>query len=237
MAVILALIFMGAVPQERTLAGVQILRKLDFRSSIREGLSFVFRHPIIFPSMLLDFFATFFSTAAALLPIFAKDILSVGPVGYGWLVAAPSVGAGLVAIILAFRRALGRQGTLLFIAVASYGLATVLFGLSRVFWLTYLALAFTGGTDMLSMVIRNTIRQLQTPDNLRGRMTSINQIFFAGGPELGELEAGLVAQWLGPIFAVVSGGIGCLLAVGVIAARSPQLRRYRGDEPIIAGQS
>jgi MFS family permease len=109
------------------------------------------------------------------------------------------------------------------------------FGLSRVFWLTFVALALTGATDSISMIIRNTIRQILTPDILRGRMTSVNQMFFRGGPLFGEVEAGIVAQWFGAPFAVVSGGIACLLSVGFIAARYPQLRAYNGDEPIVAG--
>jgi MFS family permease len=233
LAVLIALIRMGPVEQKPMEAGSSDGRRLV--KSVGEGLRFVASQPIILSSMLLDFFATFFSSAMYLLPIFATQILDVGVVGYGWLVAAPAIGAGLAALLLAFVRSLRRQGPLLLICVAGFGIATLTFGLSRVFWLTFVALALTGATDSISMIIRNTIRQILTPDILRGRMTSVNQMFFRGGPLFGEVEAGIVAQWFGAPFAVVSGGIACLLSVGFIAARYPQLRAYNGDEPIVAG--
>jgi MFS family permease len=235
LAVITALIRMGPVAQEPMDAESVDRRRL--LESVRDGLRFVIRQPIILSSMLLDFFATFFSSATYLLPIFATQILGVGVVGYGWLVAAPSIGAGLAAILLAFYRSIRRQGPILLICVAGFGIATMIFGLSRTFWLTFVALALAGVTDSISVIIRNTIRQILTPDNMRGRMTSVNQMFFRGGPLFGEVEAGVVAQWLGAPFAVVSGGIACLLSVGFIAARFPQLRAYNGDEPIVAGRT
>jgi MFS family permease len=248
LAVIVALILMGPVPQERknifrkSIGSQSIsshLSKSDsdtLMTAVKQGLNFVLHEPIILSSMLLDFFATFFSSATFLLPIFAKDILAAGVKGYGWLVAAPSFGAGFIALVLSFRKTIQRQGPVLLTAVAGFGLATIVFGLSRSFWLTFFALAMTGVTDCVSAIIRNTIRQIQTPDHLRGRMTSVNQIFFMGGPQLGELEAGLVGQWLGVPFAVVSGGIGCLLALAWITIRFPQLRRYQGNETIVAGR-
>ena len=119
-----------------------------------------------------------------------------------------------------------RRGPVLLWAVAGYGLATAVFGLSRWFWLTFCCLAKTGATDTNSMIIRNIVRQLETPDRLRGRMIGVNMVFFQGGPQLGELEAGFVANWLGPIFSVVSGGVGCLIATGWVAATTPALRHY-----------
>ena len=198
----------------------------------REGLSFVFRTPLIRSTMLLDFFATFFASATALLPIYAQDILHVGARGYGLLSAAPSVGAMLagMAMVPLIDHIERRGGTLLY-AIVGYGLATVVFGLSHSFGITFLCLALTGATDTVSMVIRNIVRQLQTPDEMRGRMTSINMIFFMGGPQLGELEAGLVAQAWGAPFSVVSGGIGCILAVAWVAWRTPALRHYRREAP------
>ena len=124
-----------------------------------------------------------------------------------------------------------RRGPTLLWAVGGYGLATVVFGLSRSFWLTFLCLALTGATDTVSMIIRNIVRQLETPDRLRGRMTGVNMVFFMGGPQLGELEAGAVANWLGAPFSVISGGIGCLIAVAWVAAATPALRRYRREPP------
>lgn len=199
--------------------------------AVREGLRFVFGHPIIRPLMLLDFFATFFSSAVVLLPVFAIDILQVGAQGYGWLYAAVSVGSMVTAAALSMRRRLSNQGQLLLWAVAIYGLATIMFGLSRSFMLSFLALALTGAADTLSTILRHTIRNLQTPDRMRGRMTSMNMIFFRGGPELGELEAGVLASAFGAPFAVVSGGLGCLLALFVISWKSPMLRQLQEGEP------
>jgi MFS family permease len=199
-----------------------------------EGLRFVFRAPLIRSAMLLDFFATFFSSATALLPIFAQDVLQVGARGYGWLYAAPAAGALLTSGIMI--RAVDRieqRGLVLVGAVLFYGLATVVFGLSTTFWLTFACLALTGAADTVSMVFRNLIRQLETPDYLRGRMIGVNMVFFMGGPQLGELEAGLVANWLGPVVSVVSGGIGCILSTIWVAARTPALRAYSRTPPIM----
>ncbi len=194
----------------------------------REGLSFVFRNPMIRSSMLLDFFATFFSSATALLPIFAQDVLHVGARGYGWLYAAPAVGATIGSIaMIRFADAIEQRGKLLVLAVFAYGLTTVVFGFSTTFWLTFACLAFSGLADSMSMVVRNLIRQLETPDSLRGRMTGINMVFFQGGPQLGELEAGLVANWRGAPFSVITGGIGCLIATGLIVTATPALWKYR----------
>jgi MFS family permease len=193
-----------------------------------EGLRFVFRSPLIRSTMLLDFFATFFSSATALLPIFAQDVLNVGARGYGWLYAAPAVGAmAMSALMVSLADRIERRGPTLLWAVTGYGLATVVFGLSRTFWLTFACLALTGATDTVSMVIRNIIRQLETPDRLRGRMTGINMVFFQGGPQLGELEAGAVANWLGAPISVITGGLGCLIATTWVAVTTPALRRYR----------
>jgi MFS family permease len=195
-----------------------------------EGLRFVFRAPLIRSTMLLDFFATFFSSATALLPIFAQDILRVGAKGYGWLYAAPAAGALLTsAVMVPMTDRIERRGPTLLWAVAGYGLATAVFGISRSFWLTFACLALTGATDTVSMVIRNIVRQLETPDRLRGRMTGVNMVFFMGGPQLGELEAGAVANWLGAPFSVISGGIGCLIAVAWVASSTPMLRHYRRE--------
>jgi MFS family permease len=152
----------------------------------------------------------------------------VGAQGYGWLYAAPAVGALITsAALVPWADRIERRGQTLLWAVAGYGLATVVFGLSRSFWLTFACLALTGATDTVSMVIRNVIRQLETPDRLRGRMTGVSMVFFMGGPQLGELEAGSVANWFGAPFSVISGGIGCLIATGWVASTTPRLRRYR----------
>ncbi len=196
--------------------------------SAKEGMRFVFAHPIIRSTMLLDFIATFFASATALLPIFAADILHVGAEGYGLLFSAAAIGALGMGVFLSLLHRIPRQGPVLLAAVGLFGLATVVFGLSRSFWITFAALAVTGATDMISMVVRNTARQLQTPDSLRGRMVSLNMIFFQGGPQLGELEAGLVAGALGAPASVVLGGLGSIAATAWIAAATPELRNYNG---------
>lgn len=221
--VIAAILMMRDVPAR----SVDNIADFSVRA-VRDGFGFVFSSPIIRSTMLLDFFATFFSSATALLPIFAQDILRVGARGYGWLYAAPSVGAVLMSIVMVRSiERIERRGVVLLWAVCAYGAATIVFGLSQSFLLTFFCLAVTGAADTVSMVLRNVVRQLGTPDHLRGRMTGINMVFFQGGPQLGELEAGVVAQWIGPRGSVVTGGIGCLIATAWIAARTPALRKYR----------
>ena len=224
--VIVALLMMRDVPAHPpSAAGSR--DDVSWRAAM-EGLQFVFRSPLIRSTMLLDFFATFFSSATALLPIFAQDVLMVGAKGYGWLYAAPAVGAMVTsAALIPLIDRVERRGATLLWAIGGYGLATVVFGISRSFWLTFVCLMLTGATDTVSMVIRNVIRQMETPDRLRGRMMGVNMVFFQGGPQLGELEAGAVANWLGAPFSVVSGGIGCLIATGWVSAATPALRRYR----------
>ncbi|MEQ1759876.1 MAG: MFS transporter [Vicinamibacterales bacterium] len=224
-AVIVALLMMREVPDGPAASGGR--DSVSWTAAL-EGLRFVFRSPLIRSTMLLDFFATFFSSASALLPIFAQDILNLGPRGYGWLYAAPAVGATVMSTAMVFLTdRIRRRGPTLIWAVLGYGVATIGFGLSHTFWLSFLCLALTGVTDTVSMIIRNIVRQLETPDRLRGRMAGINMVFFAGGPQLGEVEAGLVANWFGAPFSVITGGIGCLLTTGGIAAVTPELRSYR----------
>lgn len=224
--VVVALVMMRDVPEtDRTSTHARDEISI---AAMRDGLRFVFRSPMIRSTMLLDFFATFFSSAMALLPIFAQDILHVGAQGYGWLYSASAVGAvaGSMAMVPLAHR-IERRGPTLIWAVVGYGIATVVFGLSRSFWLTFACLAWAGASDAVSMVIRNLVRQLETPDALRGRTIGINMVFFMGGPQLGELEAGLVANWLGAPFSVLSGGVACLIATAAIVWWTPQLRHYR----------
>jgi MFS family permease len=227
--VVVALLMMRGVPA-RVPREDGTSDDVSLRSAI-EGLRFVFRSPLIRSTMLLDFFATFFSSATALLPIFAQDILNVGASGYGWLYAAPAAGALVTsALMVPLTDRIRQRGPTLLWAVAGYGVATVVFGLSRSFWLTFVCLGLTGATDTVSMVIRNIVRQLETPDRLRGRMTGVNMVFFMGGPQLGELEAGAVANWLGATVSVVSGGLGCLVATAWVSATTPALRQYKAGE-------
>ena len=191
-----------------------------------DGLRFTFRTPIIRGTMLLDFMAVFFASARSMLPIVAVDVLGLGAQGYGLLAAAQPVGSVLAGSLLALGREIRRQGLALLASVALYALATTLFGLSTSLALSWLLFALTGAGDTVSSVIRNTIRQMNTPDALRGRMTGVNMVFAMGGPQLGEIEAGLVAALLGAPFAIVSGGLAALALTGAIALRYPGLRRY-----------
>jgi MFS family permease len=190
-----------------------------------DGLRFIARTPIILWTMLLDFVATFFAGSMLLMPIFADRLLGVGPRGLGWLYAAQSVGAALAAAALSLAGSLRPRGPLLLSSVALYGAAIAGFGVSRWLWLSLVLLAASGAADMVSMVVRQTLRQLATPDGMRGRMTSVNMIFFMGGPQLGELEAGLVARAFGVRASVTSGGILCVVAVVAMALAVPMLRR------------
>ena len=229
-AVIIALILIGDIPQKLQ----SHARGVSF-GSIKEGIRFIIGKPIIFSSMILDFIATFFASANTLMPFVANDVLHVNVVAYGWLSAAQSVGATLAAIIISQVHQLRKQGALFLGAVFVFGLATVVFGAAASLGLAWIALAVTGAADAVSTIIRNTIRQLQTPDEMRGRMTSVNQIFFQGGPQLGELEAGAVAQVFGTPFAIISGGIGCIIGLGFILFKWPKIWNYNGDEPMLAG--
>jgi MFS family permease len=228
LAVIFALIALGNIPQQQS----EIKR--GFRaavSDIRDGVRFIRRQPLILSTMILDFIATFFSSANTLLPYFAQNVLHIGEVAYGWLASAQSIGAVCVGLIASQYSHIRRQGPLLLGAVAVFGLATIIFGISRIYALVFLALALMGAADSISTIIRNTVRQMITPDSMRGRMTSINQIFFMGGPQLGEVEAGAVAQFFGVPFAIITGGVGTILGVWLVASIWPALVRYNGDEP------
>ncbi len=195
-------------------------------SAIVEGWRFVRGTRIIWGSMLLDFFATLFSSARTLLPLVADQVLGMGAQGYGLLATADAVGSLTAGMVISLRKDIYRQGVVLLGSVAIYGVATALFGLSTNFALSYLFFAVVGASDTISTIIRQTLRQVMTPDRLRGRMTGINQVFFMGGPQLGEMEAGAVAAIFGVPFAIVSGGLATVAMTGYIAWRYPRLRRY-----------
>jgi len=225
LAVLGALVLMGQVSQNLNLAGGVNLR------SMQEGVRFITSRPLILSTMLMDFIATFFASATTMLPIVARDILHVGKSGYSWLVSAQAIGSVTAGMVVSQMNELRRQGRLFIVSVTAFGAATVCFGLSRAFPAALIALIVMGASDTISTVIRNTIRQLQTPDHIRGRMTSVNQLFFQGGPQLGEVEAGIVASLFGVPFAIVSGGIGCIVGMFLILWKWPQLVAYNGDEP------
>lgn len=191
------------------------------------GLRFVFSHRLIAATMLLDFFATFFGATGVLLPIFADQVLRVGPTELGWMYAAPSAGAVVAATLLSSVR-IPRQGMTLLAAVLAFGVCVTVVGMSRWLPLTLIALAGMGAADTISMVIRGTIRQLLTPDELRGRMVAVTMVFFAGGPQLGETNAGFIASLIGAPAAVTLGGVACILLVVGTAINVRELREYEG---------
>ena len=180
--------------------------------------------------MLTDFVATFFASANTMMPIVAKDILKVGEIGYGWLSSAQAIGSVAAGVVISQVQNLRKQGPTFLLAVVIFGATTVLFGATTDFSVAMMALILMGSADAVSTIIRNTIRQLNTPDHIRGRMTAINQIFFQGGPQLGEVESGIIASLFGVPAAIISGGIGCIVGVGIIVMKWPQLRAYDGDE-------
>jgi hypothetical protein len=202
-------------------------------ASLLAGLVFVWRTKVILGAITLDMLAVLLGGATALLPIYAKDILHVGPQGLGWLRGAPAVGALLTSFLLAHRPPLSRAGPLLLGCVAGFGVATVVFGLARSFWLSAAMLLVAGALDMVSVVIRHTLIQLRTPDAMRGRVSAVNSVFIGISNELGEFESGLVAHLFhdaqnpafGPTVSVVSGGLGTVLIVLLACGLFPEVRR------------
>lgn len=196
---------------------------------IREGVAFVWRRPVLLGAMTLDMFAVILGGAKALLPVYATDILHVGPVGYGILSGSLEVGALAMSGVMIWLPPVRQTGRVLLWSVAAFGLATVVFGLARSFPVAVAAYALVGMSDQVSVVMRQTTIQLATPDALRGRVTAVNSVFISASNQLGMVESGLVAAVTSATFAVVSGGAGCIAVVAVIAARVPALRRYRTD--------
>ncbi len=196
----------------------------DFRESLLSGLKYVLNHQLLLSALALDMFAVLFGGATALLPVFASEILQVGPQGLGWLRAAPAVGALMMSATL-IRRPISRHaGRVLLVCVAGYGLCIIGFGLSKVFGLSMVLLALSGALDSVSMVIRGAIVTLSSPDHMRGRIASVNSIFIGSSNELGAFESGVAARLLGTVSAVVFGGSMTLLVVGITARRAPKLR-------------
>lgn len=193
--------------------------------SLLAGLRFVLGTELILATITLDLFAVLLGGATALLPVYARDILRIGPTGLGWLRAAPSVGAFLTAIVLAHRPPLRRAGPALLVSVAGFGLATIVFGLSRSAPLSFAMLLLCGALDNISVVVRGTLVQVLTPDAMRGRVSAVNAIFIGSSNELGEFESGMAARYFGAAAAVVGGGVGTLLVVFGVAAIWPGVWR------------
>ncbi|MGB3147810.1 MAG: MFS transporter [Paracoccaceae bacterium] len=194
-------------------------------AQIREGMVYTWTNKIIFGAISLDLFAVLLGGATALLPAFAHDILKVGPEGFGLLRSGPAVGALLMAAILTRWPLQRHAGRRMLWAVAAFGLATVVFALSRTMWLSVAALAALGAADMISVYVRQTLVQIVTPDHMRGRVSSFSGLFISASNELGEFESGVVAHFLGPVGAAVFGGVGTIIVTGIWAGLFPQLRR------------
>jgi MFS family permease len=192
---------------------------------IKEGLGYVWREKIVFGAISLDLFAVLLGGATALLPVFARDVLHVGASGFGVLRASPAIGATVVAAWLAFRPIRRHAGPLMFAGVAVFGLATIVFAVSKVMVLSCLALVVLGGADMISVYVRQTLIQLVTPDPMRGRVAAVSTLFVGASNELGEFESGVVARFLGPVGAALFGGVGALVVTGLWAKLFPSLRR------------
>jgi MFS family permease len=187
------------------------------------GAEFVWNNQLILAAITLDLFAVLLGGAGALLPIFAKDILQVGPVELGYLQAAPSIGALIMAALLVYLPPIPKAGPALLWSVVGFGIVTIIFGLSRWVWLSLLMLALSGALDSISVVIRHTLVQIRTPDHLRGRVAAINSVFISASNELGGFESGLTAALLGPVFSVVGGGVGTILVVVATAMIWPEI--------------
>lgn len=193
--------------------------------ALSAGAKFVWQNQLILAAITLDLFAVLLGGATALLPIFAKDILRVGPVELGYLQAAPSIGALFMALVLAHIPPLRQAGKVLLWSVVGFGIVTIIFGLSRWFWLSLLMLVLNGALDSISVVIRHTLVQIRTPEHLRGRVAAINSVFISASNELGGFESGLTAALFGTVMSVVSGGIGTILVVVVTAMIWPEIRK------------
>ncbi|WP_374657550.1 MFS transporter [Phenylobacterium sp.] len=192
---------------------------------IKEGLAYVWGNKIVFGAISLDLFAVLLGGATALLPVYARDILHVGAEGFGMLRAGPAIGATIIAVWLAANPIRRRAGPIMFAGVAVFALATVVFGVSRHFWLSVVALAVLGGADMLSVYVRQTLIQIVTPDQMRGRVAAVSSLFIGASNELGEFRTGVAARFMGAVAAAVSGGVAALIVTGLWAKLFPALRK------------
>lgn len=193
--------------------------------SVLAGFRYVCRNKLILGATTLDLFAVLLGGAVALLPIFAREILNAGPRGLGLLRASPGIGAGLMAIVIAYMPLRRRAGLKMMLCVAAFGAATVVFGLSHNLYLSMLALLIVGAADMVSVIVRHTVVQLATPDEMRGRVSAVNMLFIGASNEFGQFESGITAQWMGTVPAVVAGGVGTLVVVALWSWLFPALRK------------
>jgi MFS family permease len=208
--------------------GVQQLSRGRDWKTVMAGFHYVWRNKLILGSTSLDLFAVLLGGAVALLPVFAREILNAGPRGLGLLRASPAIGAGLMALVLANAPLRRHAGAKMLSCVAIFGAATVVFGLSRNLYLSMAALLVVGAADMVSVIVRATLVQLATPDEMRGRVSAVNMLFIGASNEFGQFESGITAQWMGAVPAVIAGGIGTLVVVGLWSVLFPALRRVDG---------
>jgi MFS family permease len=219
-----------------TLAYLALVSRISYRHlaeknpismrSLLAGLRYVWKAEVVFAAMTLDMFAVLLGGATSLMPIFARDILQVGPRGLGWMMTAPALGAFSMAMFQAHRPPVQKAGKALLLAVAGFGIVTIMFGISQSFAFSMVMLFLLGACDNISVVIRSTMVQLLTPDEMRGRVSALNTLFIGTSNELGSFESGVVAGLFGPIASVVSGGLGTLLVVLAVTWRFPALREY-----------
>jgi MFS family permease len=205
--------------------GVQQLSHGRDWNTVLAGFQYVWRNKLIFGTTTLDLFAVLLGGAVALLPVFAREILNAGPRGLGLLRASPGIGAGLMAIVIAYIPLRRRAGIKMLCCVAAFGAATIVFGLSRNLYLSMFALFIVGSTDMVSVIVRSTVVQLATPDEMRGRVSAVNMLFIGASNEFGQFESGLTAQWMGAVPAVVAGGVGTIVVVALWSWLFPALRK------------
>lgn len=213
------LVFLVERPAQR------MSNKAVTKDTLLAGFRFIFGEKIVLGAISLDLFAVLLGGAVALMPVFARDILTLGPWGLGLLRAAPGIGAILVAIALASYPVRHNAGVFMFIGVALFGVGTIMFGLSQTAWVSILALMLMGAADMASVYVRETLIALWTPDEVRGRVNAVNMVFVGASNELGEFRAGTMAHFIGPVAAVVVGGVGTLAVAGLWAFGFPQLRK------------
>jgi hypothetical protein len=193
--------------------------------TVTAGFQYIWTHKLVLGSISLDLFAVLLGGAVALLPVYAKEILHTGPRGLGMLRSAPAVGAGIMALLIAYKPIRRRAGATMLWCVAGFGLFTMVFGFSRSLPLSLISLVFVGAADMVSVVVRGVLIQVETPDEMRGRVNAVDMIFIGASNELGEFESGLAAQWLGAVPAVVLGGLGTIMVTLLWAKMFPELRR------------
>lgn len=222
-SILSSLVFIAFMVPIRVRPHLRSLESVSIKSLLG-GAHFVWNTPIILATVTLDMFAVLLGGAVALLPLYAKDILHVGPHGYGWLMASPALGSVVTAFIVAHLPPFPRAGRVMLWAVAGFGLATIVFGISKNFYLSFAALVMTGACDAVSVVVRHTLVQVLTPDHLRGRVSAINSVFIGISNEIGSFESGAAARLLGPVRAVAWGGIGTVLVVIGVASKWPVVR-------------